>query len=130
MAQTTQADDDHDATQQLQSSGALERREASGRATVWAGLTTLARWKRAVFAALPGGSDQQRADWLNWIARNEGYDNSFTAHDIVQWRLDAVHAQPFPQIQSHRESGNPLVLLRQFVRQMGKEAVKQLVDSL
>jgi hypothetical protein len=91
---------------------------------------TIAHWQRRVFAEMPFSGDQERAERFNEIAREQGWNYSATRYDFARLRMAAAGVQLSSPAQPRSEAGDPLVLLRQLVRQFGKDGVKKLVDSL
>jgi hypothetical protein len=79
---------------------------------------------------MPFSNDQDRADRFNEIAREKGWDHRCTRFDFARLRVAAAGICLPSLEQPQSEAGDPLAVLRQLVRQMGKDAVKQLVDSL
>jgi hypothetical protein len=110
----------------LQSGDLSDQAEAPARQLKRVGPSTIAHWQPLVFAEMPFSSDQDRAERLNEIA----WDNGCTRHDFARLCVAAAGVQ-LPGLEPPQsEAADPLALLRQLVRQMGKEAVKKLVDSL
>ncbi len=96
-----------------------------------AGGRTIARWKQAVFKEMPAGSDEQIAERLTQLARQEGFDYTCTPEAVARWRqADAAPHSPSPARQESQEEGHAIVVLRQLVFLLGKDAVKKLIDSL
>jgi hypothetical protein len=118
---------DHD---QLQSSGASEQPEAMGKTMARPGGRLVAHWQRLVCSQMPFSSDQARADRLNQIAQEQGWDYSCTRLDFSRLRLALVGIHVPDLAESPRQECDSLVVLRQLIRQFGKEGVKQLIDSL
>jgi hypothetical protein len=118
------------------SDGMPQQREATesnapGDESHRAGGRTIARWKQAVFAEMPEGTDQQIADRINQIAREEGYDYSCSADAVARWRQPELTPSPTRQTPPQpEEEGHAYVVLRQLVYLLGKDAVKKLIDSL
>jgi hypothetical protein len=91
-------------------------------------------WRKKAFEEMPTGSDQEVADRVTALAKEEGFDWTATPDQVARWR-SAPAAKPGRKARqvapaSLDSEGEALPVLRQLVRLLGKEEVKRLVDGL
>jgi hypothetical protein len=92
-------------------------------------------WRKKAFEELPGGSDEEIADRVTALAREEGFDWAATPDQVAKWRAAPPAAKPGRKARqvatvSQGGEGEAIPVLRQLVRLLGKEEVKRLVDAL
>src|SRR5262245_13229299 len=92
-------------------------------------------WRKKAFEELPGGSNQEIADRVSALAKEEGFDWAATADQVAKWRSAKASGRPGRKVrlvvkESQGGEGEAIPVLRQLVRLLGKEEVKRLVDGL